>query len=199
MISDSHKFICFRIGKNASSSLRRSLKSYCSREIHIRLGVIDVMGNLEKRGLNKEKWDTYFKFAFVRNPFDRLVSRYFYGIEHNTELHNSRFCKSDETPEDFLEFVKNYSSYIGRNSIYQYDRLCDKNGIIQMDFVGKVENFQSDINTICQKLKIPPFNISYINKSKKRKKNYRKYYLSETVEFVKETWRKDIEFFNYKF
>ena len=80
MISDEYKFICFRIGKNASSSLRNSLKSYCYKEIHIRLQVVNIMENLQKHKLNEQKWKDYFKFAFIRNPFDRLVSRYFYGI-----------------------------------------------------------------------------------------------------------------------
>ena len=204
MISHDFKFICLRIGKNASSSLRECLRPYCKiegkrkgyTEISIRLSVRQVLNRLDKYELDESKWKEYFKFAFVRNPFDRLVSRYIYGCNFH-ENRNSMYCKSERTKEDFLEFVINYSKQPGRERPYQYNRLCNKHGIMQMNYIGKLENLKNDFDKICNIIGIEPFDIPKINKTKR--KEYRKYYLPETIKIVKEKWKLDLENFAYDF
>tara|TARA_B100001778_G_scaffold302117_1_gene278564 strand:- start:975 stop:1619 length:645 start_codon:yes stop_codon:yes gene_type:complete len=76
-------------------------------------------------------WDEYFKFSFVRNPFDRFVSSYKEKLKYN------------RTMLSFKEFSEKAWYY---QSCYSY--LEDINGNIGVDFVGRFENLQEDFAKI---------------------------------------------------
>lgn len=76
MISHKYKFICPRIGKNASSSLIAFFLNFDSDLIDEgHTSILYGFDNFLKLK-EKEALQSYFKFAFVRNPYDRLVSAY---------------------------------------------------------------------------------------------------------------------------
>jgi hypothetical protein len=127
----------------------------------------------------------YFKFAFVRNPWDRTVSWYFF------EKSISTLEERDLTNVNFQDYIKNFESIWANNRQYQYEftKCCD--------FIGRFENIQEDFNIICDKIKIPHQQLTHKNKSKH--KHYTEYYDDETRKIVAEKLAKDIEYFNYKF
>jgi len=138
--------------------------------------------------LQEDEYKNYFKFAFVRNPWDRVLSWYFfYSQRPNVRV---RLSSKNET---FNEFILNKSrSYRwgGENqSQYNFTKCCD--------FIGRFENLQQDFNIICDKIKIPRQELPHKNKSKH--KSYTEYYNDETRQIVAEKFAKDIEHFNYKF
>jgi hypothetical protein len=63
-----HRCIFIHIPKTAGASIALSLFNEPPRHVHYRDFEI----------ANPDKFRRYFKFAFVRNPWDRLVSSYFY-------------------------------------------------------------------------------------------------------------------------
>ena len=100
---------------------------------------------------------TYFKFVFVREPFERLLSAYldkFYSGD--PDFHNNygreiiKRYRPGGNPEHknvtFDEFL-NYVLHIGKgywNEHWQtYDKLCHPCGI-QYDFIGKFENLEQE-------------------------------------------------------
>jgi hypothetical protein len=154
----------------------------------------------------------YFKFTFVRNPWARLVSQYYFNRSKNDKDGLDRTLYRNST---FLDFVKsNKEFYLSSHwcsysptleklhtkkypFVNQIDWITNQSGEIQVDFVGKLENLQDDFNIVCDKIGIPSQKLPHKNKSKH--KHYTEYYNEETKQIVAEKYARDIEYFGYKF
>lgn len=149
--------------------------------------------------------DNYFKFAFVRNPFDKLVSEYKWFT--NTEYkYPCKRVKDFYKGVDFKTFLKKFTDWPTRKSDHWYVRGDYYHGldymhilqpIGQMDFIGRFENLQQDFDFICDKIDIPRQKLPHIYKSNHR--HYTEYYDAEAQEIVAKRYGKDIEHFGYKF
>jgi len=184
MIDHKNKFIFIHIPKCGGNSLKQA---------------IDIRGHDHSKISAKQYFEymKYIKFTFVRNPWDRFVSAYAYIISGGmgTELDLS-FKKIVESHDTFKRFACEapFVEYLHFVPMFDYINIGGRN---QMDFVGKIENFKSDFNTICDKIGIPHQNLPHKNKSKH--KHYTEYYDDETKQIVAEKYAKDIALFGYKF
>ena len=190
MISHKHKFLSIRIPKTGSTSVTTILEPYFDIEGQP-IGATEEntyyhhrTAKYMKSHFEKMNWDfdDYFKFAFVRNPFEREVSLWKYL---------KKIKKDGYVKEKFSDFVK-----LPAKRTYM-DYVKDNDGTIILDYIGRVENLQKDFNTICDKIGIPKQKLPHENKTKH--KHYTEYYDDETRELVAENYKKDIEYFNYKF
>ncbi len=139
---------------------------------------------------------TSFKFSFVRNPYDRAVSIYEYFI------HLKRIEPSF-TFMQFTELMKNKDyQYVGLASDENFSHcnkqssyLFDSKGILIADYVGKVENINSDFKEICNHLNINE-NLEHLNKS--TRKDLGHYYANEKIiKNVYEAYEEDFDNFKY--
>ena len=98
----------------------------------------------------------------------------------------------------FEEFAKAMLER-GVNDIDRHSRLqyLNLNRGEYIDFYGKVENFEEDMNYVASKIGLEIQNIPWKNKAVK--KDYREYYNNETIKIVEEIYQKDIEAFGYTF
>ena len=149
---------------------------------------------IENTCLTTEQSDFYFKFAFVRNPWDRLLSEYIYRKRVHTGGLFSRISLKEMLTTKWTTRQRHMSikQHIRPQCEYVYD-----NNHQLVDFIGRFENLQEDFNTICDKIGIPQQQLPYKNKSKH--KHYTEYYDDETRELVAEYYAEDIEYFGYKF
>ena len=199
MISHEHKFIFVHINKTAGSSIKHSLRS-CPHE--------NLGHEILSESINKCQGDPdeYFKFTFVRNPWDKIVSNYFFrmGFCKRTQKLSFKDWVTNSTKKKSPTF-DNYSFLYCFAQRPQLDWISDRNGKLLVDFIGRFENLHEDFNIICDRLEIPRQELSYKNKSTLRnpkdhgRKHYGELYDDETKEIIEERFAKDIEYFGYKF
>lgn len=191
------KSIYIRIQKVAGTSLMNCLKSIEKKEIK----------KIDKRAALRH--NRYFKFAFTRNPYDRLVSCYINKILNPYNVHgkakNNFLRHNPDFHEgmDFKSFAKEVSSisdnFSDRHIKSQHCFLLDKKGRWIPDFLGKFENLEEDFKKICKKMGVSkPPSLPHKRKSK-RIDGYRDYYDEETKRLVERRYKKDLELFGYKF
>ena len=207
LISDSHEFIFVRVRKTASQSMWQALEPYVLPRPNGRWARIKSRSGLEQdyheyrfraheeittaqRLLPAERFERYFKFAIVRNPWRRLVSEYEFILK-SPKHGRHRKVKSLGGFDRFIEMQ------IPRRDAYQVNQLCDRDGNLLMDFVGKLETLDQDWKTICGRIGIPHTELPRKNVSVKRP--YTDYYTSQTRDLVAKHWAREIELFGYEF
>ena len=150
---------------------------------------------------NNKEFKNYYKFCFVRNPWDRLVSSYIFLKNGGMHEGDAKWAKKHlSNCKDFEDFVINFlQKKTVLNYIHfkpQFEFICFMNKIL-VDKIYKFENIQSAIDDISNILNIE-FEIERKNVSKKRD-GYREYYNEVTKKIVSNLYAKDIKKFNYKF
>lgn len=143
-----------------------------------------------KHRMPRENFDDYFKFAFVRNPWDTLVSRYEFNLSKPQHPRHARVKRL----KDFDAFIRMQAA---RRDAYQLNMLCDRKGRLLMNFVGKFENLDADWKTACDAIGIAHYALPRENATKH--KPYQSYYDKDTIKLVAKHWAREIEIFGYSF
>lgn len=149
--------------------------------------------------------DSFFKFSFVRNPWDRLVSKYFY-YKAGCKKEDVNSLKLFDKIDDFDDYiVKIYENFNNIQNNYPSHLLCNhfktQSSFItsqkyKLDFLGKFENFNFDLKKIGNIFNVQK-SIPYLNFT--NHKNYQSYYNKKTKKIVEELYEEDIKNFDYKF
>lgn len=202
LISDQKSFIFFAINKTASSSIQTALQPYQNTlfyywlrlQYKIRMStkpaVFKHARPMDIRELiDSRRWQTYWKFCFVRNPFDRLVSLYFY------QKHISRAARHPAATQlNFEQWLLSGGSGSARRSMNEF--ICDESAAPIVDFVGRYETLEQDFETICNHLAIEA-KLPHMNRS--RHTHYSVYYTDRARQEVERRFARDLEIFNYRF
>ncbi len=164
----------------------------------------DVVGSAHRkvsffRYILKKELDDYFKFCFVRDPYDRLYSAYKFLEKGGVNQHDKRaFDKFLSRYKNFEDFVINGLSNKVMNEIIhlvpQIDFICDKKGKILVDYIGKFENLQIEIKTLSEKLN-KEIILSHLNLNKK--KSFDKVFTDKMRKRVRKLYAKDFEILGY--
>lgn len=141
-------------------------------------------------------WDEYFTFAFVRNPWDRMVSTYHYlktlmSKPWAKERHPDNYAMIERSP-DFASFLR--WSRLTENDMTSL--LVDNNGVQLVDVVGRFERLAEDVARISERIGIP-LELPHLNTSEHN--DYRGYYTPATQAIVARNFARDIERFEYVF
>jgi hypothetical protein len=219
LISHSRKFIFIHNQKTAGTTIEAILQEQVPD-----LTTLGLRHNFAVDGVDIiDNWDSYFKFIFIRNPWDRLVS--WFSMHEEARKVTWFASKSDERArvlynyrktlwfwkfvqkhgKTFDDYVFKCSGYIGSGlpdglspiSFNQLDYMTDKQGNLLVDSIGRFENFQEDFREIGGRIGLDLAKIPVINYTKH--KHYSEYYTPATRDAVAEMYRRDIEYFNFKF
>lgn len=209
LISYSHKFIFIHIYKVAGTSIRDTLRPYSydpdvflPARLLRKLGLHNVVrlrflekldghatAQQIKEALPLKIFDEFYKFAFVRNPWDWQVSLYHFALR-DTSHHQHELTKSLGSFEKYVEWRVNEDMHL------QKDFVVDGNGKLIVDFIGRYESLERDFKKVCQRFGIE-YNLPHLNQTPR--KSYTSYYTPETIEVIAKAFKEDIEFFGYEF
>jgi hypothetical protein len=173
------------------------LRTYARRMINMRekdgLKITKhAQANDVREYVGKKIWSSYYKFSFVRNPWDRVVSLYFWYKQTKWRDFEGFADKVRELP-DFESFIRSEYLRYAPYSMYLYDT---EEPIV--DFIGKQETLEKDFQYICRKIGLPEIELTRENVSN-RKRNYIEYYNEETKQIIYERFQEDIKKHNYYF
>ncbi len=156
-----------------------------------------ILKHYERRGVLRcvmESEDNYYRFAFVRNPWDKLVSIY-----SNTDFNLLMQAQAQGIELkclEFPEFIRRIAEIQHIHLLPQYDFIYAENGQCLVNFIGRFEQLQGDFAQVCQTLnldiQLPHHNASVHTP-------YQDYYTEESKAWVGERYQVDIETFNYHF
>ena len=231
IISHSYKFVFVHIHKCAGESVTWALAPHL-KDGDILCGVTKEGKKNDKRynikyGINKhshgkdirehlgaDKWDEYYKFCIVRNPYLRILSLYTFvgmliqqpwrkffkicGIKYRCEVWDWPATKNYLSSKNFSEFIRNPLFDQDRAARPMLDWITDETGVI-IDNVGKVENLAEDMQEIGKTIGIENLKIPNKNQSMAGNLQISNFYESkEDYNLIYEIYKKDFEYFGYE-
>jgi hypothetical protein len=227
VVSEDHRFVYLAIPKVASTSILNSLLPFFdfgldSESLEKLKQGIPLRGAHEKFGRSRyqiskaaflsrmadSQYDHYFKFTFVRNPWDRLLSCYMSKVVRSgagmpmgkygnvTLWRNMSF-------QEFAEAVclipdEEANPHFRSQHIFVCDEGSRKN--ILADFVGRFENLEEDFKIITRTIGIgAQLPHAADTNSIRSSRSYHDFYDEKLAEMVGERYREDAEIFGYSF
>jgi hypothetical protein len=151
-----------------------------------------------KEMLPREVFESLFKFAFVRNPWDLQVSSY-----HHIRRERPQLITHIDSFEAFLRWkfdpARPPQYHADMSTELQSDYVIDLHGNTVVDFLGRYEFLVEDFETACKRIGIKTPKLPHSRKATDRRKDYRDYYNDVTAALVAEHYQPDIERFGYRF
>jgi hypothetical protein len=207
IVSHRHRFIFAAVPKTGTHSVRRALREHLGQGDAEQVGLFVNKrfpweelaavqhGHLSlsqvRPHLGEAAFAGYFKFAFVRNPFDRFVSYCAFMTRGNDlfqqlprdVMHHFLFR---EPPEEHILFQP------------QASLLTDAEGTVLLtDTIGHVEDMQASYDAICGSIGITPRRLDRVNASQHG--DYRSYYDQTLLDGVAARYARDLTLFGYTF
>jgi len=106
--------------------------------------------------VTKEDFASYYKFSFVGNPWERVVSFYKYlGFSKGSKF-------KDFVATDFQNVVWKHDYWFVRP---QVEFVCNKDGKLLVNLVGRFENFREDFHSVCKAIGVDGIDPPHITKS----------------------------------
>jgi len=163
---------------------------------------------VEAELMSEEFYESAFKFSFVRNPYDRLVSMFHYYKQWKLKKPSGEVVRRWEAGiATFLEWCRHVDSGeippLGIHSIVHNEQHI-QSGFnpqhywfkgVELDFLGKFESLDEDYEMLCEILEIPYIKLPKIRTTKHT--HYEDYLCPETKEILNRIYGGDFEQFNY--
>ena len=199
MLYDKEKKLLFiHIPKNGGNSVERAIGMERMAELAKHSQITDVEPII--------KIDQYYKFAVIRNPWDRVVSMYYFLNKHgatrnmsfkswllanNTTAQSVRVMAGLPNPDKKIHGY--YDAPLQTKTQLSWLKTLDGN--IAIDFVCRLEHLNDDMAELCKIKNLNSQQIQFLNKTEHPK--YNNVHDQETIDFVGQHYREDIDFFGF--
>lgn len=206
IISHQHRFVFAAIPKTGTHSVRQALREHLSADDLEQVGLfVNKRFPFEELAairhghitleqirpfLGEQAFADYFKFAFVRNPFDRFVSYCAFMTRAD-----GAFLSNPQQVMRYLLFQAPPLQHVLFQP--QHTFVTDAEGRLLADRIGRVEDMQASYDAICERIGIPGAALGQVNSS--RRGSYRDYYDQALIDGVADFYRRDLELFGYEF
>jgi len=147
--------------------------------------------------IGQDKWDKAYKFAVVRNPWDKVVSQYKHNIKNNvTNMANKEISFDDWVACTYGKNKVEYYYYRPQMFLPQVEWLKDFEGKIDLDKIIRFENLTDEMNLVFNTIGIHQ-ELPHVNKTSKT--NYRDFYDDTTQKIIADWFHEDIKVFGYTY
>ncbi|MBZ9632350.1 sulfotransferase family protein [Salegentibacter sp. LM13S] len=206
VISHSKKFIFIHNYKVAGTSIQHALDCFNNnnsidvnfyKRLKTFLGIPPsfysktfpghIKANELRTRIPSKIFNSYYKFGFVRNPWDWQVSLYTFMLMEKNH-HQHELIKSFKNFDEYIDWRVHNDLRLQKSFFYSDDEFL-------MDFVGKFESLNADFQKICDHLSIKS-DLPYLNSSRKEKE-FLHFYSKASLEMIDQAFREDISLFGY--
>ena len=193
IILDEKEVVFASVAKSACSSIKTSIYGSPPEGIQIH----QYTSPLSHRRIPKKK-TSYFSFAIVRDPYERLASCYrakFNKVDESKFMFSNYlfgFLKNDDSFEEFVRKVSKIPDILCDRHFKAQNKIVFASGK-KMDFIGKFENLPSDFEEIRERYDFAE--LPMLNKSSGRTAS--DLFSDETRALASKRYEKDFELFGY--
>ncbi len=143
----------------------------------------------------------YFKFAFVRNPLDRLVSCYEDQVAGRPRWRPAfpgyPFVPARISFGGFVDIVARIPDTLSDRHFRGQHSSIFRDGRAEVDFVGRFENLDADWEKVAEACRFPA-ELPRLKASPSRRRNYRDYYSARSLDAVRRRYHTDFSEFGYE-
>lgn len=213
IISHKYKFIFIAIPKSASQYIRKTIRPYLgskdqetcklfdniqSKQYPNLKGVGHKSAQQIKEEVGEKIWNSYFKFAFIRDPYERIIS--IFSFKKRKEIHELKENKKDNTINAIYNqnpFTKTFyhtriQSFFKKTQTYW---IFDDNNNLMIDFIGSMNNLHNDLKYIFKKVGLPEYIEKPIINKSIQIDNYNKYYNNTLISLIHNDFSIDLKNF----
>jgi len=205
IISAVHKFIFVAIPKTGTHSVRQALRQHLGPDDLEQVGLfvqkkfpIPELAKLGHGHLSLQQvqpffrpgeLDSMFKFAFVRNPFDRFISYCAFMTREGGQF--------EQNPHGVMRHFIDNPQWEHVLFQPQHTFVTGADGQLLTDYLGRVEEMQDSYDEAAKRIGIPSRPLERVNASSRR--DYRDYYDRALIDGVAKLYARDLEYFGYEF
>lgn len=206
IVNADKKLIYLSNSKVACSSIQTAMYEKGSIKDDYSIHIVMNDSKDKKVRLSPEEWK-YFKFTYVRNPYERLVSCYESKYHVDRVKYGKKKLRFDYYLFGYLRKDNGFDNFIRRvvripdrclddHLRLQYYLTYDWRGNKIADHIGQFENLEEDFMKIQKKYGLKE--LPHYNNSGGEKRDWRSYYTRETAELVHKKYAKDFACFGYE-
>jgi hypothetical protein len=218
LISHSRRFIYLKTKKTGGTSVEIYFERECvppqtykgpahlSDEQVSEYGIVGYRGNNPKGlawynhmparrvrdQIGKDIWENYFKFCVIRNPFDKVVSWWWFWLGlHSQAMALLPFAQIREA---FVTTIRNGAPFPVDRDIYEID------GQFCVDRFVRYEHLNEELADVSRHLGISfnPADVGrYKSEFRKRPERFSEYYDQATAQIVAAAFDKELKYFSY--
>lgn len=214
MLSIKHKFLFIHVPKTGGNSIQNILADYSedtviANEEHQdgieRFEIRNSIYKLKKHSklsryrklLDAELYQQLFKFATIRNPWDRMISMYFSPHRGTDKWDRGEFVRmvqNSTTLQDYITLPSYSNKILKHLGLPTRPQPLDRD----IDYLIRFETLNDDFNTACKKIGLPATTKLPV-RNRSDRKHYSHYYDDELRTLVKQKFANEIAYGGYMF